>query len=206
MEHRLGQQLLNLRVLVLERLQPFGIGYFHPAAFGIPRVKVSLLIPCLRHASAVFAPTSCFRHFLMICSSVTRLRFMSIPFRRYGLYTIFGRSLRGSGQLNFSHARNPIPSDSHLQAAPNKFGNEFAQVEVLFLIRCDSQIASLASRRPPCLSSSLSGSGRPRKNSNQPEVTVTKNYAWPSRAQHLMGIGLSGTLADASSGEESTSD
>ena len=35
----LGQQLLQLGVLVLKRLQPLGLGDVHPAVLGLPIVK-----------------------------------------------------------------------------------------------------------------------------------------------------------------------
>ena len=51
---------------------------------------VVLLIPFLRHTSAVFAPASCSRKIPMICSFVNRLGFMSIPSRRWTLPLLGG--------------------------------------------------------------------------------------------------------------------
>ena len=58
-QHLLGQKLLQLRVLVLELLQPFGLGHIHAAVLGLPVVSVASETPCLRARSAVFAPASC---------------------------------------------------------------------------------------------------------------------------------------------------
>jgi hypothetical protein len=58
-KHLLGQKLLQLRVLVLELLQPFGLGHIHAAVLGLPVVSVASETPCLRARSAVFAPASC---------------------------------------------------------------------------------------------------------------------------------------------------
>src|SRR5258706_3533444 len=38
-EHRLGEQVLQLAVLILKRLQPPGIGYIETAELGLPFVK-----------------------------------------------------------------------------------------------------------------------------------------------------------------------
>jgi hypothetical protein len=43
----LGQQLLQLGILVLERLQPFGIRYFEAAVFGLPHVEGGAADPVL---------------------------------------------------------------------------------------------------------------------------------------------------------------
>jgi hypothetical protein len=37
-EHRLGQKLFELRILVLERLQPLGVRHVKAAVFGLPFV------------------------------------------------------------------------------------------------------------------------------------------------------------------------
>src|SRR5580693_1293203 len=49
---------------------------------------VSQLIPYLRQTSAVFVPASCSRKIPMICSSVNRLGFMSIPLTSDELYPL----------------------------------------------------------------------------------------------------------------------
>ena len=74
-----AEQLLQLGVLVFQRSQALGVRHIETAVPGFPFEKVALLIPCLRHTSAVFAPASCSRKIPMICSSVNQLGFMSIP-------------------------------------------------------------------------------------------------------------------------------
>ena len=54
-EHRLREQLLQLLVLVLQRLQP-RLRHVQAAVLGLPVVQRSFRDPCLRARSAVFAP------------------------------------------------------------------------------------------------------------------------------------------------------
>ncbi len=65
--------------------------------------NVALLIPCLRQTSPVLAPASCSRKIPMICSSVNRLGFMSIPSQVMDS-THFWRRSRGSAQVTLSIA------------------------------------------------------------------------------------------------------
>jgi len=46
-EHLLGQQFLQLRILPLKRFQPLGLGDVHPAVFGLPVVKRRFADPML---------------------------------------------------------------------------------------------------------------------------------------------------------------
>jgi hypothetical protein len=46
-EHRLGQQFLQLRVFVLQRLQSLAIGHFQPAVLDLPFVE-GVTLPELR--------------------------------------------------------------------------------------------------------------------------------------------------------------
>ena len=78
-QHRLGQELLQPSVLVLQRSQTAGFRYLQPAVLRLPLVKGCLLTPCLRQTSAVFAPASCSRSTAMICSSVNLVRFIVCP-------------------------------------------------------------------------------------------------------------------------------
>ena len=80
-QHLVGQQLLQLRVLVF-RGQAFGIGYIQPAIPRRPIYRVALAIPYLRARLPAFAPASCSRRTVMICSSVNRFRFISPSFNR----------------------------------------------------------------------------------------------------------------------------
>jgi hypothetical protein len=104
-EHSFRQQLLQLRVLVLKRLQPLSVGNLQPAVLGLPFVERRVEIPCLRQISAVAAPASCSCKIPIICSSVKRLGFMVYPSRGEGLYPVL-QSLRGSGYM----ARAPLLS------------------------------------------------------------------------------------------------
>ncbi|MGY4353165.1 hypothetical protein ACVWXM_009682 [Bradyrhizobium sp. GM7.3] len=54
-----GQQPLQARVLVLQRLQPLGLRHLQPAELGLPLVEAASLTPCLPHRSATDAPASC---------------------------------------------------------------------------------------------------------------------------------------------------
>src|SRR5262245_57467584 len=99
-EDGVGQQLLQLRVLVLERPQTLGLRHLEAAVLGFPLVERGTADPVL--AAAVFAPASCSRKIPRICSSVNRLGFMSIPLRAMDS-THSWRRFRGSG-----HAQNVL--------------------------------------------------------------------------------------------------
>ena len=92
---RFRQELLQLGVLVLQRLQPLGVRHIETAILGLPFVEGALEIPYLRQTSVVFAPASCSRRIPMICSSVNRLDFMSTPSKVMDS-TRFWRRFRGS--------------------------------------------------------------------------------------------------------------
>jgi hypothetical protein len=79
-EHHVRVEALELRVLLLERLQPLGLGDLQAAELGLPGVEGRCDIPCLRQTSATLAPASCSRSTPMICSSLNLPRFMSDPF------------------------------------------------------------------------------------------------------------------------------
>lgn len=67
-------------------------------------------IKVLRQTSPVFAPASCSRKIPMICSSVNRLGFMSIPSHVMD-FTHFGRD-RGAQVSDFTSSRSP-PTIAH---------------------------------------------------------------------------------------------
>jgi hypothetical protein len=82
---RFRQQPLQLGVHILERLQSLGARHLEATVLSLPLVE-GRTVPYLRQTSAVFAPASCSRSIPMICSSVNRLGFMSIPLTGDGLY------------------------------------------------------------------------------------------------------------------------
>ena len=49
-----------------------------PPYLAVHAYSVALLIPCLRHTSAVFIPPSCSRRTAMICSSLNLVFFTSV--------------------------------------------------------------------------------------------------------------------------------
>jgi hypothetical protein len=75
-ETALRQQLLQLPVLVFQRLQLFRVPHIHAAVLRSPFVNVASLMPCLRHSSLAPNPAWCRFKIPMICSSVYRLRFI----------------------------------------------------------------------------------------------------------------------------------
>lgn len=75
-EHGIGQQALEPRVLVLKLLQPLGFRHLHAAEFGLPLVMLASLTPSLRQSSATGMPDSCSFNIAMICSSEKRSRFI----------------------------------------------------------------------------------------------------------------------------------
>jgi hypothetical protein len=90
-------------VLVLKSLQPPGIRHFEAATW-LPFVGCAAADPVLRHRSAVFAPASWSRKIPMICSSVNRIGFMSIPLRGDGRYPF----LEEMAGLRLHVARAPL--------------------------------------------------------------------------------------------------
>jgi hypothetical protein len=89
--------------------------------------NVALLIPYLRQTSAVSAPASCSRKIPMICSSVNRLGFMSIPFPVTDS-THFWRILQAS-----QSGRSESSVDTSSLAASSQFGFERSEVSMLDL-------------------------------------------------------------------------
>jgi hypothetical protein len=84
-QHLLGQQFLQLGVLVLKLLQPLGFRHVEATVLGLPVMQsVASETPCLCARSAVFAPASCSKT-PMICSSVNRTRFIRPSFSKAGL-------------------------------------------------------------------------------------------------------------------------
>ena len=79
LEVTLGHQLLQLGVLILERLQPLGVRHFEAAVLGLPFVERRAADPVRAAHIGRLHPASCSRKIPMICSSVNRLGFMSIP-------------------------------------------------------------------------------------------------------------------------------
>jgi len=93
-KHRHSQQLLQLAVLVLQVLQELGIRYLEAAVLGLPFEERGAADPLLA-ADVGRLAASCSRKIPMICSSVNRLGFMSIPFPVTDS-THFWRILQGS--------------------------------------------------------------------------------------------------------------
>lgn len=79
-EHRIGQKLLQLRVLLLQGPEPLRLGNVRAARRGLPIVDHASDTSCLRAKSAVFAPASCSFNTPIICSSVNLARFICPSF------------------------------------------------------------------------------------------------------------------------------
>src|SRR3546814_4111409 len=73
--------------------------------------SVALLMPCLRHTSAVFIPPSCSRSTAMICSSLNLVFLTSVSSRR--------RTLAQTGRVSGEHVSN----DERNRREPNKCQN-----------------------------------------------------------------------------------
>jgi len=84
-ERRIGQQALELGVLVLERLQPRRLGDVQTAELRLPGVGRRRADPVPPAQIGGLAPASCSRSTPMICSSVNLDRFMVRSSRWDGL-------------------------------------------------------------------------------------------------------------------------
>jgi hypothetical protein len=79
-EHRFRQQPLQLAVLVFQRPQPLGFGYFHAAVLGLPVVKRHFGDAVLaRQVARLRSSLARSRRTVIICSSVNLPRFMVRP-------------------------------------------------------------------------------------------------------------------------------
>ena len=85
---RLGQKLLQLSVLLLQGAQPICVRYFQAAVAASPVVQRRLADPVLATQSAGFAPALCSFRISRICSSLNRLRFVSVLPERTQLYYV----------------------------------------------------------------------------------------------------------------------
>src|SRR3546814_4885015 len=70
--------------------------------------SVALLMPCLRHTSAVFIPPSCSRSPAMICSSLNLVFLTSVSSRR--------RTLAQTGRVSGEHVSRSEEHTSELQS------------------------------------------------------------------------------------------
>ncbi len=79
-QHLFGQEVLQLRVLVLELLQTLGLGDVHVPVLGLPVVEGRLRHAVLaRQIGGLRAGLVLLQHLPMICSSVNRARFVCPP-------------------------------------------------------------------------------------------------------------------------------
>ena len=86
---------LQLRVLVLERLQPLGLRHIHAAVLRLPGVERRRADPVLAADVRRRCPASCSRRTPMICSSVNLDRFMVRSSLRAGPYLHLDRNTGG---------------------------------------------------------------------------------------------------------------
>jgi hypothetical protein len=84
----LGQKVIQLPVLLLQKPQPLGIRHLHPAVAGSPVVQRRFADPVLPAKVGGLAPASCRRRISMICSSLNRFRFMSVLLERTQSYYV----------------------------------------------------------------------------------------------------------------------
>lgn len=74
--------LLQLGVLLLQRLQPLGVGHLHAAICGLPVIQRRLRDPALEGHIARFRPRVVLAQTAMICSSVNCFLFICTSFKR----------------------------------------------------------------------------------------------------------------------------
>src|SRR3546814_2368470 len=79
---------------------------FMPPYLAFHAYSVALLMPCLRHTSAVFIPPSCSRRTAMICSSLTLVFLTSVSSRR--------RTLAQTGSISGEHVSSDFGEDGFL--------------------------------------------------------------------------------------------
>jgi hypothetical protein len=103
-QHGVGQQPFQPRVLVLQRPQPLGLRDLQPAELGFPFVNAGVADAMLAAQIGDRTPASCSFKIPMICSSEKRLRFMlwSLSWARTNFK---GEVLLGLGNAQKPHFR-----------------------------------------------------------------------------------------------------
>jgi len=84
-QYLVGEQLLQLGVLILKRLKALGVGDVHAAVLRLPVIDRRLRDRVLAREVGWLGPASCSRSTAMICSSVNRFRFIRPSLDRAGL-------------------------------------------------------------------------------------------------------------------------